>query len=211
MIEILVTTLQVSLSASLIAFILAIPLTLWMANKKQSYTKTMLMMGLTMANSLPPVFVGLVLYLLFSFTGFLKEMELLFTRSAMITAQIILSLPVVVISAYSSIRIYLAERRNFFQILHLTRLDRLKITLKENISTLQVAYLVGLGRCLSEVGAVMIVGGNIRGDTRVLTSSIVLETSRGNISQAVYLGLMLLGISVILSTTILIFQKNAYE
>jgi len=208
MIEILLTTLRVSLTASCIAFALAIPLTLWMVNKRESFKKNILMMGLTMANSLPPVFVGLVLYLLFSYAGFFKEMELLFTQTAMVTAQVVLSLPVIVISAYSSIKTYVAERRDFFQILHLSRFERLKIILSENISTLQVAYLVGLGRCLSEVGAVMIVGGNIRGDTRVLTSSIVLETSRGNISQAVYLGLTLLGISIILSMTILIFQKK---
>ncbi len=208
MIEILLTTLKVSLTASFIAFLTAVPIILWLTHKKHSFGKRLLLMSLTMANSLPPVFVGLVLYLLFSYAGFFKEMELLFTQSAMITAQVVLSFPVIVISAFSSIRVYVDERTDFFKVLHLSKWERLKIIMVENVATFQVAYLVGLGRCLSEVGAVMIVGGNIRGDTRVLTSSIVLETSRGNIDQAVYLGLTLLAISIVLSMTILLFQKK---
>jgi len=208
MFDILITTLKVSLTASVIAFLIALPIILTLANWQESTGKRITILGLTMANSLPPVFVGLVLYLLFSYAGFFKQMDLLFTQSAMVAAQVVLAFPVVVISAYAAIKGYVSSRANFFSMLRLTRWQRLTIILQENANTFQVAYLVGLGRCLSEVGAVMIVGGNIRGDTRVLTSSIVLETSRGNIDQAVYLGLTLLAISILVSATILVFQRK---
>src|SRR5208337_3366929 len=129
---------------------------------------------------LPPVVVGLTLYLLLSRSGPLGVLGILFTPTAMVIAQFILALPIVTALSH----------RAMPTLLSIGRRDAL------------TAVLAGFGRTISEVGAILIVGGNIAGYTRTMTTAIVLETSKGNLLVALGLGFVLIGITVAVSATI---------
>jgi tungstate transport system permease protein len=151
---------------------------------------------------LPPVVVGLALYLLLSRSGPIGALGLLFTPSAMVLAQTLLAMPIVTALVHSAAADLWAEYGGALQVDGATRLRAIPHLLAMARTRLVTAVLAGFGRTISEVGAILIVGGNIAGYTRTMTTTIVLETSKGNLSLALGLGFVLIGISITVSATI---------
>jgi tungstate transport system permease protein len=151
---------------------------------------------------LPPVVVGLALYLLLSRAGPLGALDMLFTPGAMVLAQTVLALPIVTALVHSAMADLWAEYGGALQVEGATRLRAIPPLLAMGRRRLVTAVLAGFGRTISEVGAILIVGGNIAGYTRTMTTTIVLETGKGNLSLALGLGFVVIGISVAVSATI---------
>ena len=145
---------------------------------------------------LPPVVVGLALYLLLSRSGPLGGLGLLFTPGAMVLAQAILALPIVTALVHSASDDLWAEYGGALQVDGATRLQAIPHLLAMARSRLVTAVLAGFGRAAAEVGAILIVGGNIDGFTRTMTTAIALETSKGDLPLAIGLGMVLIAIVV---------------
>ena len=143
---------------------------------------------------LPPVVVGLVVYLLLSRSGPLGELGILFTPSAMVIAQAILIVPIIAALARQTIEDLWTEYRDELSAMDVGPLGRMTTLLWDARFSLLTALLAGFGRAAAEVGAVMIVGGNIDGFTRTMTTAIALETSKGNLPLALGLGLILVAL-----------------
>lgn len=158
---------------------------------------------------LPPVVVGLALYLLLSRSGPLGALSILFTPGAMVLAQTVLALPIVTALVHGASADLWAEYGGALQVDGATRLRAIPHLLAMARRRLVTAVLAGFGRTISEVGAILIVGGNIAGYTRTMTTTIVLETSKGNLSMALGLGFVLIGISVAVSATIFALGADA--
>lgn len=151
---------------------------------------------------LPPVVVGLALYLLLSRAGPFGGLGLLFTPTAMVLAQSVLALPIVAALAHAAAADLWAEYGPTFAVDGATPMRAAPHLLTMARTRLVTAFLAGFGRTISEVGAILIAGGNIAGYTRTMTTAIVLETSMGNLMLALGLGFILIGISVAVSATI---------
>lgn len=207
--EIIFLSLKVSLSALIISTILALPISAFVAIKN-FYGKKVLKLFFNSLMALPPVFVGLILYILFSKSGPLGFFEILYTPSIMIVAQIIIILPIIISISIENLEMINKEYEDFFLMFN-TKLKRRILTLLWDARfSLITCILSGLGRALSEVGAIIIVGGNIAYLTRTMTTGIVLETSRGNLSIALKLGITLLLISLFINI-LLYYVKNFGE
>ncbi len=154
---------------------------------------------LTSLMSLPPVVVGLCVYLLLSRSGPLGTLGILFTPQAMIVAQVILIVPIVASFTAQTVMDLEAEYSEQLRSLGVGRMRRVATLLWDGRFSLWVALLAGFGRAISEVGAVLIVGGNIAHLTRVMTTAIALETSRGDLALALALGVVLLGIALLVN------------
>jgi tungstate transport system permease protein len=196
--SIILLSLKVSLTAVALAALLGIPLGAFLAFAKFP-ARGFLLSVLDAFMGLPPVVVGLVVYLVLSRMGPLGDLGLLFTAKAMIIAQTLLSFPIV--CALSLAAVAGTDPRVFREALSLgaTRLQAAWVVVREARLGIAAAVLAGLGRVVAEVGAVMMVGGNIEGATRVMTTSIVLETSMGNFEQAIGLGMVLITIALALN------------
>jgi tungstate transport system permease protein len=151
----------------------------------------------------PPVVVGLVLFILLSRSGPLAFLGWLFTPQAMIAAQVILALPFVVGITMSSVAVVPEQLLPQLRSLGATEMQVRWTVLREARSGLMLAVAAAFGRSISEVGAVLIVGGNIEGHTRVLTTAIVLETSKGQFGFALTLGAALLTLALVVNVLIL--------
>jgi tungstate transport system permease protein len=151
---------------------------------------------------LPPVVVGLALYLLLSRSGPLGMLALLFTPGAMVVAQALLALPIVTALVHDAAADSWAEYGAALQVDGATRWQSVPHLLAIARTRVVTAVLAGFGRTISEVGAILIVGGNIAGYTRTMTTAIVLETGKGNLSLALGFGFVLIGISIAVSATI---------
>ena len=145
--------------------------------------------------SLPPVVAGLFVFLLLSRSGPLGRLELLFSLPAMVLAQVILIFPIITSLTLSAVEVKRPQMIETIQGLSLSRRQEYGLLLWECRLPLVVVILTGFGRAVSEVGAVMMVGGNIAGKTRVMTTAIILETGKGNFTGAIQLGLILLVLS----------------
>jgi tungstate transport system permease protein len=150
---------------------------------------------------LPPVVVGLMVYLLLSRSGPLGSWGLLFTPQAMIVAQAILILPIIAALARQTIEDVWTEYRDELAALDLGPMRRVLAVMWDARFSLVTALLAGFGRAAAEVGAVMIVGGNIDGFTRTMTTAIALETSKGDLPLALALGLVLIAIVLVVNAT----------
>ena len=150
---------------------------------------------------LPPVVVGLVLYLLLSHTGPLGFLDLLFTPAAMVIAQAILAFPIVVALAHRAAEDLWAEYGDALLIFGASKSRAIPVLINMGRGPMLTAVLAGFGRTVSEVGAILIVGGNIAGYTRTMTTAVALQTSEGNLPLALGLGLVLIGISTLVSAT----------
>jgi tungstate transport system permease protein len=148
---------------------------------------------------LPPVVAGLVVYLMLSRSGPLGSLALLFTPTAMVIAQTLLILPIVVSLTRSVVEDLWLEYREQLRSLGAGRLRAVPTLLWDGRVSLLTGVLAGFGRASAEVGAVLIVGGNIAGHTRTMTTAITLETSRGNLGLAVALGLILMTLTLALN------------
>lgn len=148
---------------------------------------------------LPPVVAGLLVYMLLSRSGPMGSLALLFTPTAMILAQTVLILPIVVSLTRSVVEDLWAEYREQLRSLGAGRWRAVPTLLWDGRVSLLTGVLAGFGRASAEVGAVLIVGGNIAGHTRTMTTAITLETSRGNLGLAVALGIILLALTLTLN------------
>ena len=200
-------SLWVSLSSAVLASIVAIPLAALLALTRFP-GRGVLVIAVNALLGLPPVVVGLVMYLLLSNQGAFGSLGLLFTPAAMVLAQAILATPIVAALAHRVLEVRWAEYGRAFQASGASRARALPHLLAMSRRPLTTAVLAGFGRAVSEVGAVLIVGGNIAFHTRTMTTAIVLETSRGNLSLALALGLVLIGISVAVSSAVLVLGEG---
>lgn len=194
-------TMRVSGTAVIVGTGLGIPIGAIIALRefvgKQSFISiTNTLMGL------PPVVVGLLVYLLVSTSGPLGPLQLLYTPIAMIIAQLVMAFPIVIGITFSTVSSIDKRIKDKAISLGATRIQLIFTILKEARLGLLTAIIVAFGAAISEVGAVMLVGGNIRWYTRVLTSAIVLETEFGDFSKAIALGLILLLISFIINVVL---------
>jgi tungstate transport system permease protein len=148
---------------------------------------------------LPPVVVGLLVYMMLSNAGPLGPLKLLYTPTAMVIAQAVLVTPIIIALTCQLIGDLNAEYRDQMRAMRLSFTQTVSTLLWDARLTLPVVVLAGLGRAIAEVGAVMIVGGNIAHVTRVMTTTIALETSKGNLALALGLGLVLIGIAIVIN------------
>jgi tungstate transport system permease protein len=202
LLEIVCLSLQVSLSAVAIATALALPLGAAIAVSKFPGRQTVIVI-LNALMGLPPVVVGLVVYLMLSRAGPLGELGLLFSPPAMVIAQTILILPIIAALARQAVEDAWREYQEQLRSLGAGGWSAALTLVWDIRFSLLTAVLAGLGRAAAEVGAVMIVGGNIDGVTRVMTTAIALETSKGDLPLA-------LGLGVILVTLVLVLNAAAY-
>ncbi|EHI47858.1 ABC-type tungstate transport system, periplasmic component [SAR116 cluster alpha proteobacterium HIMB100] len=196
--EIIGLSLQVSLVAVGAALMLGLPLGAVLASFQFTGRTAVVVVTNTLL-SLPPVVVGLVVYLLISRTGPLGFLDLLYSPAAMMMAQFILVLP---LSVALSRQVFEGLHQDYdllFQSLNLSWRKRVVTLLADGKAALVTIALVCFGRAISEVGAVILVGGNIKHVTRVMTSAIALETARGELAFALALGLVLLFISLLVN------------
>jgi tungstate transport system permease protein len=195
-------TIGVSGSATLIASLIGIPLGSRLALREFLGKRAIQVLTYTMYG-FPPVVAGLIIYLLLSNSGPLGFLDLLFTPGAMIIAQTLLVTPIVTGLTLSAVAEVGPEVRDTARTLGADDRQVTSIVLREARGGVISAVMVGFGRAIAEVGAVIIVGGNIQWHTRVLTTSIVLETRRGNFEYAIVLGIILL---VMAATVYLVLQ-----
>jgi tungstate transport system permease protein len=188
-------SLIVSVSAVFLATLIGIPAGALIALTKFP-GRTGLIVVLNAMMGLPPVVVGLGLYLALSRSGPLGAAGLLFTPGAMIIAQTVLVSPIIAALTRQTIEDLWAEYQDELTVMNLGPIARVATLVWEGRFSLVTTILAGFGRAAAEVGAVIIVGGNIDGFTRTMTTSIALETSKGNLSLAVELGIVLLAIII---------------
>ena len=191
--QIVALSLQVSLSAVFLAMVFGLPLGAALAVGRFP-GRGAIVVVLNALMGLPPVVVGLVVYLLLSRAGPLGELGLLFTPGAMVFAQTVLILPIVAALCRQAVEDAWREYEEQLRSLGVHGLPAALTVLWDIRFTLVTAVLAGLGRASAEVGAVMIVGGNIDGVTRVMTTAIALETSKGDLPLALGLGLVLIAV-----------------
>nr|WP_295083141.1 ABC transporter permease [uncultured Roseateles sp.] len=193
LLRVLALSLLVSGSACVLATLLGLPLAAWLAALPQaSRWRQAWVLLLNTGLALPSVLVGLMVYLLLSRSGPLGHWGLLFTPWAMVLAQAVLILPVVAALARSRLAEAMEEGGEQLRSLGASASQAALLLVWHQRSALLVVLLSAFGRAISEVGAVMVVGGNIEGFTRVMTTSIALETSKGDLPRAIALGLTLL-------------------
>ena len=206
-IDIVVLTIQVSGSALLIACALGLPFGAWLGLAEFPGQRG-LQLAISTAMGLPPVVVGLLVYLLFSRQGSMGGLDWLFTPSAMIFAQSVLAFPIAAGLTSAAVRSVPAEF--VLQIRSLGADDRQARwqVLRQARRGVLAAVLAAFGRIIAEVGAVMLVGGNIAGKTRVLSTAIVLETRQGNFGFALALGTVLLGLALLANALFLKLERS---
>ena len=195
---IIALTLKVGITSALISALLGAALGASVAVGKFP-GRSVLIVLFNASMGLPPVVAGLVVYLLLSRAGPLGSLGLLFTPSAMVIAQVLLITPVVAALSRQIIEDAWREYEEQLTSLGVSRARAAFTLLWDTRFSLATVGLAGLGRALAEVGAVMIVGGNIDGVTRVMTTAIALETSKGDLALALALGVILLGIVLLLN------------
>jgi tungstate transport system permease protein len=191
-------SLAVSLSAVFCAAVVGLPLGAALALTRFPGREIAVVM-LNASMGLPPVVVGLAVYLLLSRSGPLGSWGLLFSPQAMVVAQTILVMPIIAALARQTIEDLWLEYRDELLAMNVGTGRRIVTLLRDARFSLVAALLAGFGRAAAEVGAVIIVGGNIDGFTRTMTTAIALETSKGDLPRAIGLGVVLIGIVVVVN------------
>lgn len=198
LVGIVALSLQVSLAAVVVAGVLALPVGAAVALFRFPGRGAVIVL-LNALMGLPPVVAGLVVYLLLSRAGPLGSLGLLFTPTAMVVVQSLLIFPIVAALTRQIVSDLWEEYREQLTSLGAGRLRAIPTLLWDGRFSLITALLAGFGRATAEVGAVLIVGGNIEGVTRVMTTAIALETGKGNLSLALALGMILLGLTLLIN------------
>ena len=208
LIEIIVLSLRVSLTAVAFSIIIGVPLGAVLATLR-FYGKGLVLVLLNALMGLPPVVVGLIVYLQLSRAGPMGSFGLLYTPTAMIIAQVILILPIVAALSRQIIEDLNTEYSEQFHSLSIPRPKAVRTLIWDGRFSLITVALAGFGRAIAEVGAVMIVGGNIDHLTRVMTTAIALETSKGDLPLALALGLVLLAIALAVNASVMSLRLTA--
>jgi tungstate transport system permease protein len=191
-------SLLVSLSAALLAALFAVPLGALIALTRFPGREVVIVV-LNALMGLPPVVVGLAVYLLLSRSGPLGNFGILFTPQAMVVAQTILIAPIIMALTRQTIEDLSTEYRDELAGMNVGPLRRVATLIWDGRFSLLTALLAGFGRAAAEVGAVIIVGGNINGFTRTMTTAIALETSKGDLPLAIGLGMVLITIVIVVN------------
>jgi len=195
LVEITLRSLQVTLSALVLACLIALPLAAVLVVRRFRLRRATIAV-LNALMGLPPVVVGLIVYVLLSRSGPFGVFGLLFTPAAMIIAQVVIIVPLIASIAHQSLRELWSDYHDLLISLNATPFQRITTLLWDGRRALLTAALAGFGRAIGEVGAIMVVGGNIDHATRVLTTAIALETGRGDFSLALGLGFVLIALAV---------------
>ncbi|MDO9539171.1 MAG: ABC transporter permease [Methanocalculus sp.] len=206
-IEISIKSIIISLSATLIASFIAIP-TGSLITFSEFRGKQALVNIIQTLYALPTVLVGLFVFLLISRAGPFGFMRLLFTPEGMVIAQTVLILPILIGLTISSLKGIDTTILDALRSLGATKMQFLRSVVSEARYAIMAAVVLGFGRAISEVGAAIMIGGNIRGHTRVLTTAISLETSMGNIAVSIALGIILLLIALVINLLLAIVQNR---
>jgi tungstate transport system permease protein len=191
-------SLSVSLTAVALATLIGMPAGAALAAYRFPFRRALVVFVNSMLG-LPPVVVGLAGYLLLSRAGPLGSFGLLYTPGAMVLVQAVLTSPIVIAIVHRAAEEQWARHGEAFQVAGATKLQTLPHLLMIGRAQVLTAILAGFGRAVSEVGAIIIVGGNIAGVTRTMTTTIALETSKGNLPLALALGFVLITISIALN------------
>lgn len=201
LVEIASRSLQVTLSALVIASLIAFPLAAFLAVRRFRWRRNVIAL-LNALMGLPPVVVGLMVYIMLSRSGPFGVLGLLFTPSAMIIAQVVIIVPLIASIAHQSLRDLWQEYHDLLISMNVTQGQKIRTLLWDARRALLTAALAGFGRAIGEVGAIMIVGGNIDNATRVLTTAIALETGKGDFALALALGFVLIAMTITVNLAI---------
>lgn len=208
LLEIVLLSLQVSLSATVLSIAIGVPIGALLATTRfRGRSGSIIVLNALMG--LPPVVVGLFVYLHLSRSGPLGFLGLLYTPTAMIIAQTILITPIVAALSRQVLEDLNAEYAEQFRSLGLSPFQAISALIWDGRYGLTTVALAGFGRAVAEVGAVMIVGGNIDHLTRVMTTAIALETSRGELPMALALGMILLVLALVVNGLVQSLRMNA--
>jgi len=206
--EIVLLSLRVSLSAVTLACLIGLPLGAALAiNRFRGRGTAIVLLNTFMG--LPPVTVGLLLYVLLSNAGPLGILGLLYTPAAMIIAQAVLVTPIIAALARQVIEDLHGEYDEQLRSLGVGKLQSIATLLWDGRYSLLTVSLAGFGRAIAEVGAVIIVGGNIERVTRVMTTAIALETSKGDLALALALGVILLSLAILVNAGVMMLKATA--
>lgn len=211
--EILALSVSVSLTALAISLLVALPMGTVLAISRFP-GKRAIVTCLNAFMAMPPVVVGLLVYLLLSRSGPLGVLGLLYTPSAMVIAQVLLITPIIASLAHQTMEDLHLEYAELFHSLKISKLRAVPVYLWDARYSLVTAVLAGFGRAVSEVGAVIIVGGNIDHLTRVMTTAIALETAKGELAMALALGMILVSLALLVNAAVMVVrsyaQRHAY-
>ncbi|HIJ06878.1 MAG: Binding-protein-dependent transport systems inner membrane component [Methanomicrobiales archaeon 53_19] len=202
-----IRSMTISLTATFFATLFAIPIGSVITFSEFHGKKALINLIQTLY-ALPTVLVGLFVFLLISRAGPLGFMRLLFTPEGMVIAQMILILPILIGLTISALKGVDSTILDTLRSLGATRYQFMKSVVREARYAIMAAVVLGFGRAISEVGAAIMIGGNIRGHTRVLTTAISLETSMGNIALSLALGIILLGIALVINLMLAYVQNR---
>ena len=205
--EIILLSLYVSITALIFASIFGLLIGYYLAIKN-FFLKNFILIILNSLMGIPPVVVGLIVYFMFASGGPLGVLQLLYTPTAMIIAQIIIIFPIVTSLSHEIFDQNWREYKDQLRSINMTFFGVLFIISKHSYFLVITALLSAFGRAISEVGAVMIVGGNINHFTRVMTSAISLETRMGNLEYAMALGIVLILLTVLIYSLVYILNKR---
>jgi len=200
-------TMRMTFSSTTISAIMGVPFGLWLARAEFPGKKLVISINRTLMGT-PPVVVGLVVFLLFMRNGPFGALQLLFSLEAMIIAQVILIAPIIAGIVYTAAARNEERIRSFAYTMGATKLQTQALLIKELGNEIFFAVVTGFGRAMSEVGAIAIVGGNIRSLTRTMTTTIALDINRGLRNQAVILGVVLMLIAFIVQLTADFLRKR---
>ena len=207
LLDVVLLSLRVSLAATLIACVIGMPVGALLAVGRFPGRRVLIVLFNGLMGQ-PPVVVGLLVYLLLSRAGPMGQFGLLFSPTAMVIAQAVLVTPIVAALTRQVVADSWSEYREALRSLGAGRTRSAATLLWDGRFSLSTAALAGFGRAIAEVGAVMIVGGNIDGVTRVMTTTIALETSKGDLPLALALGLVL--IAVVLSINAIAYSMRGW-
>lgn len=206
-IQIVVRSLYVTINATCFATIIGVLFSILIYLNKFTFKKELI----SIINSLmstPPVIMGLVVFLILSRKGPLGQFQLLFTSNAMIIAQVLLLLPICMSLTLDCLNKFGEDILNTCKILQISKIDTMIVFIREIKYHIITVVIATFGRGISEVGAVMLVGGNIRGKTRVMTTYIAQSTSMGNFDESLMIASILISISLISTFLIRKLQKD---
>ena len=207
---IVLLSLRVSVFAVLISAIIGMPVGAALAVARFPGRRVLIVL-MNALMGFPPVVVGLLVYLMLSRSGPLGVLELLYTPTAMIIAQVVLVTPIIAALTRQVVEMLAEEYSEQLRSLGVSRLASVPVLLWDARLALVTALLAGFGRAIAEVGAVIIVGGNINHVTRVMTTTIALETSKGNLALALALGAILIGIAVAVNAMVSTLSLRAEQ
>jgi len=205
--NILSVTAKMSLSSSIIALLIGVPIGIWLGSCRFP-GRTPLLVSFRTLMGLPPVVCGLLFYMLFSGVGPLRHLKLLFTVTGMIVAQVVLITPIVVCNMETYVSSIAHDVRETARGLGLGTAKTFWLLANECGYQIVSAYLLAFARAIAEVGAVSMVGGAISWKTMVMTTAIMQYTNRGDFTLAVALGIILLSLSLIVNVTISLLQRR---